>query len=114
MGLLDKESSADKMQRLNEVFGNGKITDESLKLMVKERWAVPTTAAEAETQVSVMTRLLRMLSGKQTAAASSPLHGLKLMSTHRRIFHNADKDDPLFLTRCLFSLTAPSSASARN
>ena len=104
MGLLDEESSADKMQHLNEVFGNGKITGESLKLLVKERWAVRTTTSEAETQLSVMIRLLRLLLGKHTAAAKGCIHGLKLTRAHRRIFHNADKDDPLFLTIFVFLL----------
>ena len=58
------------IQRLNEVFGDGKITGESLKLLAKERWAVPTTTSEAGTQASVMIRLLRLLLGKHTAAAN--------------------------------------------
>ena len=104
MGLLEEECLADKMQRLNKVFGNGKITGKSLKLPVKERWEVPVTTSEADTQVSVMIRLLRLMSGKCTTAAKGHIHGLKLTKDNRRIFHNANKDDPLFLTRHLFLL----------
>jgi len=104
MGHSIGESKAKRIQRMQEVFGSGKLTDESLKECASLSMLIPSSRMEATVQLSVAIRLLDLLTGEQSIAGDGYRFGATLMRRYGRRFEHASTEDPIFLVRYLYML----------
>lgn len=101
---ITSSSKSHRIQHLQEVFGDGKLTEESLKEFSKEQYHVPGDYNQAADQLKSAIRLLDILTGERSVASDGYRRGLRFLVDHRRRFNQALSDDSSFLVRYLYLL----------
>lgn len=99
-----KRTKTERIQHLREVFGDGKLTDDTLDYLAQDRLCLPKNRAEAEVMLQMAIRFLDKLTGYRSIAADGYRYGLLLLGDNVRPFARQAEEDDLFITKFLYFL----------
>ena len=104
---LERSSDPTKQERidhLREIFGDGKMSESSLKSLADTSWSVPLDFNDAQVQLSTAIAMLDLLTRKKSIASDGYRYGLSVMKENSRKFVRQGKSDKLFFAKYLYFL----------
>jgi hypothetical protein len=101
---LDERTDWEKKQRLQDLFGSGDLSDETLKSFIKKDWFLPKDRSECEDQLEVAIQLLDLMTAKDGIGSAGYRYGLQLIKENRVMFSRETQNDKYFLWKFLHLL----------
>lgn len=103
-GTNDASEQQDRLERINEIFGDGKMSEASLRSLANFKHDLPKDLADTEARIVAFIGLLKLLFGERSIALQGYEEGLRLLRDRRRTFLREGIKDVTFFTRYLHLL----------
>jgi hypothetical protein len=101
---LEEITDAEKKQRLQDLFGTGDLSEDTLKSFVKKDWFLPKEKSDCEDQLKVCILMMDLLTAENGISGQGYRHGLKLIQDNPVRFAREAKVDKHFYWKFLHLL----------
>jgi hypothetical protein len=93
---LEERTDGKKKQRLQDIFGTGDLSDDTLKPFIKKDWFLPRDRMECYDQLHITILFMDLLTVDKSIGAAGYRYGLKLLRDHQVRFTREAKNDKHF------------------